>query len=116
MAEWRKSQAYRVWAYMVKKNKRCVVCGTIKNRHAHQKNHADTFPEQRFDEENGVYMCAKCHRQYHCNYHRSFSEACTEYDFKNFLSLMKYARVMFQKIFLDAIKEAYKTLPGVPYK
>ena len=90
MKNWRKTRDYRIWAYMVKKGARCAVCGTIKNRHAHHVNHATYFPYQRFDVENGVCLCGDCHSHYHCDYHRSYREKCSYYDWQNFLSLVYY--------------------------
>ena len=89
--KWRRTREYRVWkASVIRRDKRCVVCDSIKNRQAHHKNHASYFKEERYDVENGVTLCHHCHIQYHCNYHRSFRQKCTKYSWSNFLSLLDY--------------------------
>ena len=91
MANWRKTREYRTWrARVIRRDKRCVVCGSIKRRNAHHMNHASFFPEQRFDEKNGVTLCGSCHVKFHNDYKRSTRVKCTKYDFRNFLSLAKY--------------------------
>ena len=88
---WRYSKEYRIWRIkVIRRDKRCVICGSIKNRVAHHLNHASYFPEQRYDVENGVCLCRDCHIQFHCNFKRSFKQKCTKYDFENFKQLAKY--------------------------
>ena len=93
MSDWRKTRAYRLWrAKVIRRDKRCVVCGTIKNRHAHHIFHATYFPDHRFSVKNGVTLCADCHRQFNCNYHKSFREKCDSYSWHNFLALVDHFR------------------------
>ena len=90
-SEWRKSREYRIWrAHVVRRDKRCVICGNIEGREAHHMNHATYFPEERFDDDNGVCLCKKCHMNFHCNYKNSYREKCTKTDFENFKVLFKY--------------------------
>lgn len=90
-AEWRKTRDYRVWrAKVIRRDKRCAVCNSIKNRHAHHKNNGDDFPEQRFIVDNGVTLCKDCHIQYHCQFHRGFYEKTTKERFDNFIELCEY--------------------------
>ena len=89
--DWRNTREYRVWrAKVIRRDKRCAVCGSIKNRNAHHLNHAAYFPKERFDADNGICLCKNCHIQFHTNYKRSFRQKCTKYDFTNFISLVKY--------------------------
>ena len=91
MSDWRRTREYRTWkVHVVRRDKRCMVCGTMKSRQAHHMNHATYFVNDRFDVDNGITLCHKCHIQYHCNYHRSFRHKCTKYDFQNFLTLFDY--------------------------
>ena len=91
MKTWRNTKEYRHWRVkVIRRDKRCVICGSIKHRNAHHINHATYFPEQRFDIKNGVTLCANCHRQFHTNFKRSFRTKCTVYDFRNFVKLSKY--------------------------
>jgi len=98
MANWRNSREYRIWrAKVIRRDKRCVICGSIKNREAHHLNHASYFPDQRFDPDNGVCLCKECHTQFHCNFKRSFRQKCTKYDFENFKQLVSYLKRKFQQ-------------------
>lgn len=98
MKLWRKTKDYRIWRIkVIRRDKKCAVCGSVKNRQAHHKNHASYFPEDRFNINNGVTLCKKCHMQYHCNYHRSFRQKCTEYDWNNFLTLFSYIQKILKK-------------------
>ena len=95
MKSWRKTNEYRKWRIQViRRDKRCLVCGSIKDRNAHHINHATYFPEQRFDVENGICLCNHCHMNFHCNYLRSYRAKCTTYDLDNFFSLLKYLKTI----------------------
>ena len=88
---WRGTREYRVWRVtVIRRDKVCVVCGEKKGRQAHHKNSGQYFPKERFVPSNGVTLCSGCHTKYHCDYHRSFREKCTEYDFQNFTKLYIY--------------------------
>ena len=90
---WRKTRDYRIWrAHVIRRDKRCMICGSIHVRHAHHINHATYFPELRFDEDNGVCLCSKCHMQFHCNFMRSYRQKCDTGDFCNFITFVIYIR------------------------
>ena len=94
--DWRKTRDYRIWrATVIRRDKVCDVCGSNKSRQAHHKNSGSYFPEDRFDPDNGITICRKCHTNYHTNYHRSFRIKCTEYDYKNFKSLIEKLKEVF---------------------
>ena len=87
---WRSSREYRIWrASVIRRDKRCVVCNTLQGRQAHHKNSATYFPDERYDIENGVCLCLKCHTDFHTNFKRSFREKCTKYDYNNFITLVE---------------------------
>jgi 5-methylcytosine-specific restriction endonuclease McrA len=93
---WRNTRDYRVWrANVIRRDKRCQICGSLQNRQAHHKNHATYFPEERFDEDNGVCLCKDCHIQFHNNFKRSNRTKCTKYDFENFKDLVTYLKGKF---------------------
>ena len=91
--DWRRTREYRIWrATVIRRDKCCAVCSTLQSRQAHHMNSGSYFPEDRYDPENGVVLCSKCHTRFHCDYKRSFREKCTEYDFNNFMSLVGYLK------------------------
>ena len=91
MAGWRQTRDYRVWrAQVIRRDKVCKVCGTLKARHAHHLNHATYFPEQRFDVSNGITLCGKCHSHFHNDFKKSTREKCTEHDMKEYQKLAEY--------------------------
>jgi len=94
--KWRNSSDYRKWRIsVIRRDKVCQICGSRKSRNAHHMNHSTYFQEERFDVNNGVTVCAKCHRQFHCNFKRSFRTKCTKYDWANFVCLMEYSKEIF---------------------
>lgn len=94
---WRHTREYRVWrASVIRRDTRCVICNSMDRRHAHHINHATYFPEERFDVENGVCLCGKCHSQFHNNFKRSTRTKCTRYDWDNFLCLVSYFKETFK--------------------
>jgi len=104
-SNWRQSREYRIWrARVIRRDKACLICGAIKNRHAHHLNHASYFPDQRFDEANGICLCGNCHKIFHTSFKRSYRVKCTKEDFLQFIEL--YARSKKYKICekLDASK------------
>lgn len=87
--KWRRTRAYRIWRVQVlRRDKHCVVCKTIKNRHAHHMNHSMYFKEERFDVDNGVTLCRHCHMVFHTSFKRSYRTKCTKYDFSQYLELI----------------------------
>lgn len=91
MADSRKSREYRLWrARVIRRDKSCVICGSKYRRAAHHINSWSYFPEERFDVDNGVCLCGKCHSQFHNNYKRSYRQKATKADWDNFLDLVKY--------------------------
>ena len=87
--DWRASRDYRLWrAKVIRRDKRCQVCGTIKHRQAHHMNHATYFPDQRFDLENGICLCTKCHMIFHTSFKKSYRQKCTKNDMKQFFELL----------------------------
>ena len=93
MADWRKTKEYRVWrALVIRRDKRCVVCNSIERRHAHHINMGAYFPEERFNVDNGVCLCAKCHIMYHTDFNRSYKVKTTKYNFDNFMEVVEYLK------------------------
>jgi len=91
MKDWRDSREYRIWrATVIRRDGHCLICGEIRGPHAHHVRHASYFQDKRFSPENGVTLCAMCHRQFHTNFKRSFREKCDEKDFENFTKLIEY--------------------------
>jgi hypothetical protein len=89
--DWRNTTNYRKW-----RDKRCVICGAIKRRHAHHIAHATYFPYLRYSESNGICLCGSCHLQFHCHFKRSYRTKCDSYDFHNFKCLVKYFRSFYE--------------------
>jgi len=93
MRNWRNSREYRKWrAQVIRRDVKCVICGSIKKRVAHHLNHASYFIDERFDVDNGVCLCEECHIQFHNNFKRNNRVKCTKYDFDNFVKLLRYAK------------------------
>lgn len=93
MSKWRHSRDYRVWrAGVIRRDGKCVICGSLKRRHAHHLDSAAYHMEKRFKVDNGVTLCRGCHTNFHTNFKRSYRVKTTHYDFKNFQSLVKYFR------------------------
>lgn len=66
MADWRDSREYRAWRVaVIRRDKVCQCCGSIKERHAHHIEHATFSPALRFVESNGVTLCNSCHSVLH---------------------------------------------------
>lgn len=64
----RKSRKHREWAMMVKErdNYTCQHCGRIGYKlHSHHKKPFSIFPELRFEIDNGLTLCKKCHDKEH---------------------------------------------------
>ena len=90
---WRQTRDYRLWRVVViKRDKICQICTSKKKRHAHHLNHASFFVEQRFDVNNGICLCAKCHTIYHNKFHDSTRKKCTKARFLEFKTLVKYIK------------------------
>ena len=99
---WRNTRDYRIWrAKVIRRDKRCVVCGSIKNRQAHHLNSGSYFPDERYDIKNGVCLCSECHMNFHNNFKNSYREKCTKKDFDNFMQLWHYFMKIYNKIYFE---------------
>jgi len=104
MASWRNTRDYRVWRIkVIRRDKVCQICGSIKGRQAHHMNSASYFPDERFDVENGICLCSSCHSMFHNSYKRSYRQKCTKEDFANFLELL--GKLESKKVQYDKVKE-----------
>lgn len=63
----RKSGFYNLaWASMVKlRDGKCTECGSVYDLHAHHVKQYKSHPDLRYDVNNGITLCAVCHREHH---------------------------------------------------
>ena len=63
----RDSHEYKNWRILVYKrdNYKCVKCGSKNNLNAHHKKSWKHYPELRYDIDNGITLCEKCHIKLH---------------------------------------------------
>jgi 5-methylcytosine-specific restriction endonuclease McrA len=95
-SNWRNSREYRIWrATVIRRDKRCVICGSIKERHAHHLNHATYFPEERFNPDNGVTICGGDHRDFHYRLMKGSRKKCTKSDFTRYVTLANHFKERF---------------------
>jgi len=94
---WRRTKEYRIWRMQViRRDKKCVICGSRKHRNAHHIADGSNHKDLRFDVDNGITLCRNCHTQFHCNYKKSFRYKCTKDDWLNFTQLVEYFHGIFQ--------------------
>lgn len=56
----------QAWAALVKeRDKKCTVCGSVYDLHAHHIKPYKNHPELRLDVNNGTTLCGSCHRDWH---------------------------------------------------
>ncbi|RWR06726.1 hypothetical protein QNH23_06350 [Siminovitchia fortis] len=92
-----KTQRWSVYIRNINGNK-CMLCGASENLHAH---HLDSYlenEERRFDIDNGVCLCQRCHWKFHRRY--GFGNAKAE-DFHEFAGLPPYERDLIEIIDVD---------------
>ena len=89
--DWRNSREYRAWrAAVIRRDKVCQCCGSIKDRHAHHKKHATYFVELRFVPENGVTLCGGCHSVLHNKLAGGYRMKCGDEHFTRLLAVRDY--------------------------
>jgi len=92
---WRRTTDYRRWKIaVIRRDGVCRVCGSRDRREAHHIKNGSHHPESRFDVDNGVCLCRRCHTAFHCDYKNSFREKTSEKDWLNFLSLVIYIKTL----------------------
>lgn len=64
------SNEYKTWRVNVykKDNYKCIKCGSKKKLNAHHKFSWHFYPEKRYDVNNGITLCEKCHIKIHQKY------------------------------------------------
>ena len=109
---WRKTREYRKWRVsVIRRDARCVCCTSIKRRQAHHLEDGSHNPDLRFNTDNGVTLCYKCHTALHTMYKKSYRQKCTQDDFINYLDMYRFVEVRGTCNMLKRLdEEAYKLL------
>lgn len=65
-AKKRNNYQYRQWRLRIlKRDKCCQQCGNMDDLEVHHIKHFSEYPELRTDDNNGIVLCRKCHRNLH---------------------------------------------------
>lgn len=77
---------HHYWQKAIKeRDGRCVNCGSDKKLIAHHLNGYKWFKEQRYNLDNGVTLCFKCHNKYH-SWNGGFWVKCTKENFEEWFN------------------------------
>ena len=88
-----KDREYRKWRVrIIRRDKRCILCGSIKCRTAHHLNCWRYFPEERYNTDNGVCLCCHCHSKFHNEFKGGYRRKCTKKDFDRFVRIIEYVK------------------------
>jgi len=88
-----KDREYRKWRIkVIRRDKKCILCGSRYRRAAHHVNTWHYFPKERYDVKNGVCLCGHCHMMYHTKFKSSYRCKGTKKDFIRFAKLATYFR------------------------
>lgn len=86
---WRNTKEYRVWKIeVIRRDRVCQACGSMKNRVAHHINSGSYHPYIRYDVNNGICLCSGCHKRLHCDFKSSYRVKTTGNDLYNFLNIV----------------------------
>jgi 5-methylcytosine-specific restriction endonuclease McrA len=74
---WRRRKLYRQWRKSVfsRDNSRCKLCGSEKKICAHHILEVQDYPKEKYNIENGITLCQKCHIFIHKNDSHTFIES-----------------------------------------
>lgn len=97
---WRNTKDYRDWVEACKERDghKCTITGATTNLNVHHLNHASYFIEERFDVDNGVTVHRVVHVIFHILVMGGYRKKCTKKDWKRFLRLFKYIRLIVKLI------------------
>ena len=91
MANWRRTKDYRLWrVFVIRRDKICRCCGSKDKREAHHIEDGSHNANLRFDVDNGITLCRRCHSQFHTNFKNSYREKTNRKDLNNFFALADY--------------------------
>jgi hypothetical protein len=95
---WRNSREYRIWRIkVIRRDKRCIICNSIKHREAHHLYCASYYPEYRFDIDKAVTLCRHCHSLYHNKFVGSYRKKCNKESFDRFMKIVNYLKDLYEK-------------------
>ena len=94
------SYKLRKWSILVRwRDRKCQICGSRERLQAHHINDKSYHPNEAYNIENGVALCAgdkkdgnKCHIRFHVMFMGSFRKKCTRKDFEKFLELINWVK------------------------
>ncbi len=90
MKNWRNTREYRIWrTSAIRQQKCCAVCGTMKHREVHHLNDASNFPDERYDTNNAIVLCAKHHDMFHYKFKKNSRVKTTKKEYINFITIIK---------------------------
>ena len=108
MKNWRRSREYRLWrASVVRRDKKCVICGRRAKRQAHHIKNGAHHKEVRFDISNGITLCGGrggCHTMLHTVFKKSYRHKTTIEDWEDFHRLSKHYILLGQNRILKRLK------------
>lgn len=96
---------HRLWRIaVIRRDVRCIICGSIKDREAHHLEDASHNPDLSLSVSNGVVLCRKHHTMFHTDYKLNFQEKCTSKEFDNFCIMYEKVRQEAKDDIITSIK------------
>ena len=90
---WRRTSAYHKWRMKtIKRDKKCMICGSLKELQAHHIQDGSNHPKLRFKLSNSITLCRHCHTSFHTDYKKSFRYKTTRDDLENYIRIIEYVK------------------------
>jgi len=96
------SKSYRKWRIkVIRKQKRCISCYSIRNRTAHHVYDYSSYPKYRFRLWNGVCLCSVCHYLLHVELNNGYKNPT---DFNLLIRLLNLVEIERDKFKLKRLR------------
>ncbi len=88
---WKDTINFKEWTEnVILRDGECQICSSKENLEAHHINHGSYFKKLRYNLDNGITLCEKCHYHFHNDFKPSYKHKCDAEDLEEYTKLANH--------------------------